>query len=113
MPKGEDLGRFGNLSGLTDDDRRLMEARGAPHPLGTMSQPLELSQTGPPAYPRAMIMCTATGFGVERLKAEMQSGEPIFGPLTEGTWRFEELPTGHWPMLSMPKELAGLLLDLA
>jgi pimeloyl-ACP methyl ester carboxylesterase len=112
MPRGDDLGKFGSLVGLTEEDRAWMHENAVPHPLGTFSQPLNLTRTGPPAYPRAMIMCTGSGFGVEQLKAEMEGGAPIFRPLTEGTWDFRELPTGHWPMFSMPKELAALLLAL-
>jgi hypothetical protein len=27
-------------------------------------------------------------------------------------WQFVELPTGHWPMFSIPDQLADLLDDL-
>jgi hypothetical protein len=40
------------------------------------------------------------------------SGNPLFSGLDAPEWRFVELPTGHYPMFSRPKDLAELLLDL-
>ena len=36
----------------------------------------------------------------------------MFRGLAGPEWRFAELPTGHYPMLSRPEDLAQLLLDL-
>jgi hypothetical protein len=33
--------------------------------------------------------------------------------LTKPGWQVVELPTGHWPMFSRPRELAELLESLA
>ena len=40
------------------------------------------------------------------------SDSHLFRGLAGPEWRFTELPTGHYPMLSRPDELATLLLDL-
>ena len=40
------------------------------------------------------------------------SDNPLFRGLAGPEWRFAELATGHYPMLSRPEDLAELLLDL-
>jgi hypothetical protein len=37
------------------------------------------------------------------------AGHPWFAELAGPGWSFLELPTGHWPMLSVPEQLAALL----
>jgi hypothetical protein len=39
-------------------------------------------------------------------------GDSLFRGFAGPGWRFAELPTGHYPMLSRPEDLAELLLDL-
>jgi hypothetical protein len=41
------------------------------------------------------------------------SDNPLFRRLAGPNWRFVELPTGHWPMFSLPGDLAELLLGLS
>jgi hypothetical protein len=41
------------------------------------------------------------------------AGHPWFAALAGPQWSFRELPTGHWPMFSVPDKLASLLLDLS
>jgi hypothetical protein len=40
-------------------------------------------------------------------------GDPLLTELSGPEWRFVELPTGHYPMLSRPEDLAEVLLGLA
>ena len=42
----------------------------------------------------------------------IDSGHPWFAALAGPSWSFLELPTGHWPMFSVPDELASLLAGL-
>jgi hypothetical protein len=39
-------------------------------------------------------------------------GHPWFAELAGPKWSFLELTTGHWPMFSVPDQLAELLNDL-
>jgi hypothetical protein len=39
----------------------------------------------------------------------MAMATPLCRHMTGDAWRFEELPTWHWPMLSRPIELAAIL----
>jgi hypothetical protein len=53
---------------------------------------------------RAAIAC-------DEISALVAAGPLAF--LAEPPWRYRELETGHWPMLSAPDALADLLLEVA
>lgn len=81
--------------GMTADDRRWFRAHGVPQPIRVSRDVL------PPAalaerVARTYVRCTAT------------PGESPVRPGQRG-WDYAELPTGHWPMLTMPAELTALL----
>jgi hypothetical protein len=42
-------------------------------------------------------------------KGLLDAGVPMLAFLNQPPWRRFDLPTGHWPMLSAPAELAGIL----
>ena len=117
FPSIDDLGAGASLRGLDDADLALLEARATPHPFASYTQPLRLGIGGATlerapaperaATPeRAVIACdgvrTLVGFGVPRMVA-----------MTREPWRYVDLQTGHWPMLSAPDELATALHELA
>ena len=49
--------------------------------------------------------CFYTVAQVEQMAATM----PLFRHMVGDAWRFQELPTWHWPMLNRPIELAEIL----
>ncbi|MQY08971.1 alpha/beta fold hydrolase [Actinomadura macrotermitis] len=98
-----------DLAGLAPQDLALLRERATPEPAGAATQPLE-RPAAVPATPKSMIMCTMPAPLVRQLVA---SGNPVFAAMTGPEWSFHELPTGHWPMLSRPVELAALLAELA
>jgi hypothetical protein len=69
-------------------------------------QPLRLRGTGQARYQRVAIAC-------DDVRSMIAAGIPAIEALTKPPWRYEELATGHWPMLSMPNELASLLHRVA
>lgn len=93
------------LAGLSDRDLALMRRHASAQPaamvLGPARRPAEI-----PGTPRTLIAST---FTVEQVEAMVGAGLPAFSMLAEPGWTMTELPTGHWPMLSRPKELAELL----
>lgn len=58
------------------------------------------------ATPRTLI---ATTIPLDAVRQMGDSGHPVFSLMTGPGWTYRELPTGHWPMLSAPRELAALL----
>lgn len=98
-PMPADLGPA--ASGLADGDLRWLRARAVGHPLGTLTQPLPLTDPAAAAIPTTYVQCTAAGAPVPGVVEQARA---------ERGWSVRTLPTGHWPMVSMPRELAELLL---
>ena len=91
--------------GITDPEMAdWVEARLTPQPMATYTQPVPPGNATSAALPRAFIHCTGGPttalFGTFATKA-MQKG-----------WEVREIATGHDVMLTAPREVADLLLDL-
>ncbi|WUI03340.1 alpha/beta hydrolase [Spirillospora sp. NBC_00431] len=99
----------GNLAGLTAEHLAVMRERGTPQPFGTATQPA--ARPDPlPGTPRTLIATTIPLAAVRQMAGD---GHPVFSMMSGPGWTYRELPTGHWPMFSKPRELAALLDDLA
>jgi len=97
FPGIEGLRQDSSLTGLDDAMLARLEAKAVGHPFGTWTQPLQLRQSGDPPYERAVIACE-----------EGQQYLPFLEKVLPGAL-VRKLDTGHWPMLSQPRELAALL----
>jgi hypothetical protein len=106
FPAFEELAESASLTGLTDEHKRLMRRKVTPHPFGTYEQPLHLNHGGweSGSFERVLIAC-------DDFRRLLAMNLPALSFVTDPVWRVEELQTGHWPMLSMPKELAELLME--
>ncbi|SHF90680.1 alpha/beta fold hydrolase [Streptoalloteichus hindustanus] len=102
MPSSEVLGLSSSLRGLDEAQRDLLRARATPQPFNTYTQRL----TGPtepgPDVDRVVVAC-------DDFTALLDAGVPMLAFLNQPPWRRFDLPTGHWPMLSAPTELADVL----
>jgi pimeloyl-ACP methyl ester carboxylesterase len=96
-----------SLAGLSADDLARMREHATPQPaalvLTPVSRPAEV-----PATPKTMVTCCIP---LEQVR-KMIGTVPSFSMLQGEEWTFVELPTGHWPMLSRPRELAEILLEV-
>lgn len=102
MPPFGDLGLSSSLDGLDEGRRNVLRSRATPHPFGAYTQRL----AGP----------VELGVGVDRVLVAchdfaglLEAGVPMLAHLNQPPWRRFDLPTGHWPMLSAPAELADIL----
>jgi hypothetical protein len=100
---------MGSLEGLDNDRLGLLRSRATPQPFGTFTRPLKLNNPAREALPKLGILCSLSLAQVQEM---ISSDDPVFRQLASPSWRFVELPTGHWPMFSRPEDLAGLLLDI-
>lgn len=75
------------------------EGRRGPQPLGTFTEKLSLG--GHYRGPRRYILCTGYSPSTFRPFGERLRNDPA--------WRYDELPTHHYPQVSMPRETAQLL----
>jgi pimeloyl-ACP methyl ester carboxylesterase len=88
--------------GVTDPKEiAWLDGRRDPQPIRSFTQPLALE--GRYRGPRAYVFCTGyspTSFAPFAERAR-----------NDRTWRYHELPTHHYPHVSMPLETAGVLLN--
>jgi pimeloyl-ACP methyl ester carboxylesterase len=80
-----------------------LEARRDAQPIKTFTQPLALE--GRYRGPRAYVFCTGYSPTSFAPFAERARNDPA--------WRYHELPTHHYPHVSLPRETAGVLLNYA
>jgi pimeloyl-ACP methyl ester carboxylesterase len=91
--------------GITDPEiGDWVKARMTPHPLATYNQPAPLGNSKSDALPHIYLHCTAGPttalFTTFATKAKAKG------------WKVYELPTGHVAMLTLPHDLATILLNL-
>jgi pimeloyl-ACP methyl ester carboxylesterase len=98
-PHADPLG----LAGLDEPALALLRTRSTPHPLGSVAAPLGRRATAADV-PTALVACL---FELDQVRTMMTAGHPFFTGL-DGA-EVLGLRTGHWPMLSEPVALAGLL----
>jgi pimeloyl-ACP methyl ester carboxylesterase len=115
VPDRETLltGAFGSTGGLSEEQLQMLVERATPQPYATMTSPLHLTHQTPPDTRRAAIFCTEGGMDVGRLRELIAKGDPRAAAFADADWELHDLPTGHWPMLSLPSGLADLLGQIA
>jgi pimeloyl-ACP methyl ester carboxylesterase len=113
VPAFEELGTPAALAGLTDRHRHLFATRATPQPFRTWTQPLTYRPLDRPLYGRAVVLAGGWGLTVAQLLERVAAGEPMLQQFAAPDLRFEELDTGHWPMLSEPAATGAVLDRLA
>jgi hypothetical protein len=86
-----------------------MRARAVPQPKRTWTQPVSLKNPDRDKLAKLLITCS---FPLAQVRQMIADGHPWFAELAGPQWSFLELTTGHWPMFSVPDQLADLLRDL-
>ena len=107
----EELAAEENLDGLSEAQLDTFRRRAVPEPGGVFREAIALTNDARLDVPSTVI---CTGFSSEQVKAAVEDGYPWLQGLTElrrVTW--VDLPTSHWPMWSRPRELAGIIGDVA
>ncbi|AIS02203.1 alpha/beta hydrolase [Streptomyces glaucescens] len=111
-PGPEEWRRWGSTAGVGEAAWERLARTAVPQPLGTLLQPLRLTGAVA-AVPATGVLCTRNGAGIELVQRLVDFGDPALAALAGPHVTFFELPTGHWPMLSCPAELADVLLRAA
>lgn len=100
----------GDYGVTTEPDRSWVLSKVTSQPLKTLEQPLHLKN---PAIvstkPRTHIDCISSGVVFSLLRHLLA---PRALPPKEAGWRLRQLPTGHDAMITMPRGLANLLLEV-
>ena len=96
------LGRIGP-EGLGEDEVRQLLTRRVGQPIRTYSQAVRLSRPEARSLPRTFIYCKDKAPGdTLAVFAEQAQEDP--------SWEYRELDTGHFPMLTSPRELTEVLV---
>jgi pimeloyl-ACP methyl ester carboxylesterase len=77
--------------------------RSVPQPWATATSPVSL--TG--AWEKLPRLGVLSSFTEEQARG--MAAAPLFQHMSGPRWRYEELPTWHWPMFTRPAELAEIL----
>ncbi len=94
----------------TEPDLSWVRSKVTPQPLKTFEQPLHLKNPAiVSAKPRTHIYCTGGGFFYSLMQHIL--GRRALAP-TEAGWRLRQLPSSHDVMITMPRELTDLLLEV-
>jgi pimeloyl-ACP methyl ester carboxylesterase len=111
LPSREELAAEENLDGLTEEQLETFRQRAVPEPGAALRDAPELTNDARLDVPTTAV---CTGFTSEQYKAAVKEGYSWLGgfaELRDVTW--VDLPTSHWPMWSRPRELAGIIGDVA
>jgi pimeloyl-ACP methyl ester carboxylesterase len=111
MPSREELETQVNLDGLSEEQLETFWRRAVPEPGGALREWADLTSDARLDVP-STIICTSVSS--EQIKAAVAEGYAWIGALAElRDVTYVDLPTSHWPMWSRPKELAGIIGDVA
>jgi pimeloyl-ACP methyl ester carboxylesterase len=111
LPSRKELEEEENLDGLSEEQLETFRQRAVPEPGAALREGAELTNDARLDVPSTVI-CTA--FTSEQYQDAVKEGYPWLaglGDLRNVTW--VDLPTSHWPMWSRPRELAGIIGDVA
>lgn len=98
-----------DLTDLDDELREMFRAIAIPQPVRVTSDPQELSDERRYDVPVTVICCE---FSSEALEKWMADGVPFFAELAKvKDATLVDLPTGHWPQFTTPRELASVILE--
>jgi pimeloyl-ACP methyl ester carboxylesterase len=97
VPGRAELDMFYGEHGLTGELFDRFRENAVPHPIETFREPLLAGAFPSDSVPRTYLHCKADG--------------PVRIPVDAPGWTIQILPTGHWPMLTMPVETADALGD--
>lgn len=92
------LDAFFGAHGLDTDDMSWLQQGATATPVGSYREPLDI--TGDVTVTRTYVHCVGDG-----------PGAPV--EPDDGGWERRDLPTGHWPMRTLPQRTAALIHEVA
>ncbi|MCP3801658.1 alpha/beta hydrolase [Allokutzneria sp. A3M-2-11 16] len=91
-------------AGIDKDTYDFLSTKAVGHPYGSYEQPLRISDKEQ-AFERVVIAC-------DDFRGLVATGMPRFQQFVPPAWKRVDIDTGHWPMITTPKELAAILAAL-
>ena len=111
LPSPKELAENENLDGLSEEQLETFRRRAIPEPGAALREAARLTNDARLDVPSTVV---CTGYTSEQYKDAVKQGQAWLGGLTElHNVTYVDLPTSHWPMWSRPRELAGIIDDVA
>ena len=107
----EELVAEENLDGVSEEQEEAFRRRAVPQPGGVLREPIELTNEARLNVPTTVI---ATSYTAQQYREYAKEGYAWLAGLNEvRNINWVDLPTGHWPMWSKPRELADVIARVA
>ncbi|WP_461164040.1 alpha/beta fold hydrolase [Arthrobacter sp. R4-81] len=104
LPPFDVLAQQASLEGLSEEALEQFRARAVPEPGPVLRQPIELTNDARRKVRTTLVCCSIPSAQVLELA---QTGHPMFTEVANlEHLDVIDLPTGHWPMWSSPRDLA-------
>ncbi|MBM7831612.1 pimeloyl-ACP methyl ester carboxylesterase [Agromyces cerinus] len=104
LPPFDVLAQQASLEGLSAEVLEQFRARAVPEPGPVLRQPIELTNDARRKIRTSLVCCSISSAQVLELA---QAGHPMFTEVAKlEHLDVVDLPTGHWPMWSIPRDLA-------
>lgn len=111
LPPFAALAQQASLEGLSEADLERFRARAIPEPAVVLRQPVKLINDERHRIPTTLVCCSLPSTQLLELA---RAGHPMFAPVTALVdVELVDLPTGHWPMWSRPRDLAAAIAAAA
>lgn len=107
LPSFDDLGQQASLEGLSTETLERFRAKAVPEPAPVLRQCVELTNDARRHVPTTLVCCSISG---EQVMELAKAGHPMFAEVANLEHvDVVDLPTGHWPMWSRPRDLAEII----
>ena len=111
LPSFDVLAQQASLDGLSAEVLERFRARAVPEPGPVLRQPVELTNDARRAVQTTLVCCSMPSAQVLELA---RSGHPMFTEVANlEHLDVIDIPTGHWPMWSRPRDLAAVIHSVA
>jgi pimeloyl-ACP methyl ester carboxylesterase len=112
LPSWAQLEEDGNsLEGLTEEHLETFRRRAVPEPGAAVREAPELTNQARVDVPSTVVCTSMTS---EQIKSAVDDGYAWIGGLAElRDVTYVDLPTGHWPMWSRPRDIAAVIHAVA
>ncbi|KAA9152940.1 alpha/beta fold hydrolase [Microbacterium lushaniae] len=111
LPPLDLLGQQASLEGLGPEVLERFRARAVPEPGPVLRQPVELTNDARRTVPTTLVCCSIPSAQVLELA---RAGHAMFAEVANiDHLDVIDLPTGHWPMWSRPRDLAEVIQSAA
>jgi len=111
LPTRQELEENESLEGLSEEQLATFRRRAVPEPGAALREAPELSNDARRDVPSTVVCTSLTS---AQIKDAVEQGYAWVAGLAElRDVTYVDLPTSHWPMWSRPRELAGIIGDVA